>query len=150
MEHNSRFTVNQPSVIGEVIDNEAIIVNLDSGAYYSLRGPGAYIWQMIERGDTAAAMVEQASRLYPAAEKVTIEAGVSALITELQHEQLIVPVADSPRLDNASPIAPPVPDGPFEAPVLEKYTDMADLLLLDPIHEVDDLAGWPHPPATNQ
>ncbi len=30
----------------------------------------------------------------------------------------------------------------FEAPVLESYSDMQDLLLLDPIHDVDD-AGWP-------
>ena len=32
----------------------------------------------------------------------------------------------------------------FETPVLEKYTDMAELLLLDPIHDVD-ATGWPHP-----
>ena len=29
--------------------------------------------------------------------------------------------------------------------ILEKYTDMQDLLLLDPIHEVDDGSGWPTP-----
>lgn len=27
--------------------------------------------------------------------------------------------------------------------MLEKFTDMEDLLLLDPIHEVDVAAGWP-------
>jgi len=31
----------------------------------------------------------------------------------------------------------------FEKPKLQKFTDMQDLLLLDPIHEVDE-AGWPH------
>jgi hypothetical protein len=31
----------------------------------------------------------------------------------------------------------------FERPVLQKYSDMQDLLLLDPIHEVDE-TGWPH------
>ena len=30
----------------------------------------------------------------------------------------------------------------FEAPSLEKYTDMQDLVLLDPVHEVDQ-TGWP-------
>jgi hypothetical protein len=30
----------------------------------------------------------------------------------------------------------------FEAPVLHKYIDMKDLLLLDPIHETDE-TGWP-------
>jgi hypothetical protein len=33
----------------------------------------------------------------------------------------------------------------FTQPVLEVYTDMQDLLLLDPIHEVDEEAGWPSP-----
>ncbi len=89
------LSTNQPAVIGEVIDDEAIIVNLDSAAYYSLRVPGAYIWQMIEHRDTAASMIEQVYRQYPAAEKVAIEAGVSALITELQ--QLVVPAAARPH-----------------------------------------------------
>jgi hypothetical protein len=31
----------------------------------------------------------------------------------------------------------------FEKPGLQKYSDMQDLLLLDPIHEVDEM-GWPH------
>ncbi|GAB4461873.1 MAG: PqqD family protein [Anaerolineae bacterium] len=137
--------MNQPTVIGEVIDDEAIIVNLDSGAYYSLRGTGAAIWQMIEQGSTVAHMVEQLARHY-ATNAATIEAGVTALVTELQAEQLIVAVADGVQADAAPPAPlPPAPAGPFDAPVLEKYTDMADLLLLDPIHEVDETAGWPHP-----
>jgi hypothetical protein len=41
---------------------------------------------------------------------------------------------------------------PWEAPIFEVYTDMQDLLLFDPIHEVDN-SGWPRvaspaPPAT--
>jgi hypothetical protein len=32
---------------------------------------------------------------------------------------------------------------PFEMPKLSKYTDMEDLLALDPIHEVDEM-GWPN------
>ena len=34
----------------------------------------------------------------------------------------------------------------FEAPRLERYNDMKDYFLLDPIHEVDT-AGWPRPAA---
>jgi hypothetical protein len=30
----------------------------------------------------------------------------------------------------------------FVAPCLHKYTDMQELLLIDPIHDVDDY-GWP-------
>jgi len=33
---------------------------------------------------------------------------------------------------------------PFERPVLEKFTDVQELLALDPVHDVDG-SGWPRP-----
>jgi hypothetical protein len=42
------------------------------------------------------------------------------------------------------PLPPAEPGGP----VMEVFTDMEDILLLDPIHDVDyDAAGWPARPA---
>jgi hypothetical protein len=44
------------------------------------------------------------------------------------------------------PGSPTEPDGkrsPFEAPRLDRYDDMRDLLLADPIHDADT-AGWPN------
>jgi hypothetical protein len=35
----------------------------------------------------------------------------------------------------------------MQPPVLEPFGDMQDLLLLDPVHEVDEDAGWPTKPA---
>jgi hypothetical protein len=45
-----------------------------------------------------------------------------------------------------TPFDSPAPIGTaeFHAPVLQVYSDMQDLLLLDPIHEVD-ATGWPMP-----
>ena len=33
---------------------------------------------------------------------------------------------------------------PYEKPKIETFSDMKDLLLLDPIHDVDE-TGWPSP-----
>jgi hypothetical protein len=32
----------------------------------------------------------------------------------------------------------------FVAPTLNTYTDLQDFLLADPLHDVDEQAGWPH------
>ncbi|MDI6809774.1 MAG: hypothetical protein QME66_12490 [Candidatus Eisenbacteria bacterium] len=40
MSSSPRFRVNQPNVIFEVFDDEVVIVNLDSGNYYSLDKSG--------------------------------------------------------------------------------------------------------------
>jgi hypothetical protein len=36
--------------------------------------------------------------------------------------------------------------GPF---TVEMFDDLADLILTDPIHDVDQNAGWPHRPQDN-
>ena len=41
--------------------------------------------------------------------------------------------------------APPTLPGTFVAPRLETFTDMQHLILLDPVHEVDEGQGWPIP-----
>ena len=136
------YRINQPAVIAEVIDGEAIIVNLDSGAYYSLRGSACTIWELFAQQLTAAAVTAAMTARYTGSPAV-IEAGVRTLLDELVGEQLLAPAADAQPAPLNTPTDDNAPHPPFEPPVLEKFTDMADLLLLDPIHEVDEM-GWPH------
>ena len=69
------------------------------------------------------------------------------LIKQLQQEELVIPIDDK-LADSLLPqnwkeqITAKESKAVFNAPVLNKYTDMQDLLLLDPIHEVD-ATGWP-------
>jgi hypothetical protein len=37
---------------------------------------------------------------------------------------------------------------PWVRPVLESHTDLADLMLIDPVHDVST-RGWPEVPATD-
>lgn len=142
------YRVNQPAVIAEVIDNEAIIVNLDSGANYSLRGSACLIWEMLARQMAVPTVVQDLSQRF-ADTPDAIQAGVDALVADLLGEQLLVP-ADGDATLAELPAIPGNGDRlPFETPVLEKYTDMAELLLLDPIHDVD-AAGWPQPAPDRQ
>ena len=64
-------------------------------------------------------------------------------LLELETEALIVALpAGTPSTSSRAMTAVPVDPPPFEAPRLTKYTDMRDLLVLDPIHDVDE-SGWP-------
>ena len=135
-----RYEPAGPHVIGEVIDNEAIIVNLNSGVYYSLMGTGGWLWSLLAEGAGEETVLQAATAQY-CGDADAIVTSVRALLSELESEGLLAVVES----DTADPV-PSIDDGPpvpFEPPVLEKFSDMADLLLLDPIHEVDE-AGWPH------
>ena len=49
----TRFKVNTPPVIHETLDGEVIVVNLDTGTYYSIPGTGAEIWTLVDQGRLA-------------------------------------------------------------------------------------------------
>jgi coenzyme PQQ synthesis protein D (PqqD) len=143
---NQRFRVNTPTVTHETIDGEAVIINLDSGNYYSLVDVGSFIWGHIETGASAGELQNLVLQSYTGSAS-DIDRGVQELLSQLQQENLIVPVdgAEAQAEFNQEPHSNNNHERPsFNAPMLNKYSDMQELLLLDPIHDVDD-AGWPKP-----
>lgn len=143
MHAQETFRINDPQVVAEVIGGEAIIVNLDSGAYFSLRGSARLIWESLLGGATPAATVDALLATHTG-ERATVETALHDFLAQLLDEGLLVRDARDPANRGMQPAVerPSADTLPFEAPVLEKYTDMADLLLLDPIHEVEE-QGWP-------
>ena len=135
-----RFRMNSPPVVYETVDHETIVVNLDTGSYYDLNESGGYVFGLLERGSTIPDLAQHTAARY-GIEAAAAQTAVEELLATLVEEQLAV------RADGESPeaAAPPAVDSaarPFAAPVINKYTDMQELLLLDPVHEVDE-AGWP-------
>ena len=75
-------------IVSEVIDGEAIIINLDTGCYHSLEGTGAAIWDLIEKQSTSSQMVEALTCRYRC-EGVDVQGTVGALLEELRKHDLI-------------------------------------------------------------
>lgn len=134
------YRVRTPTVIHEVFDDEVVIVNLDSGDYYSLSDAGAVCWNCLLAGCSIDETVDAISRRYEG-ESDEIKAAVQNLVGEFEAADLVVRGvgdAPSPELNHAGIGSKPA----FVAPVLHGYSDMRDLLLIDPIHDVDQ-TGWP-------
>jgi len=131
------YRVCAPAVVSEVIDGEAIIMDLRSGNYFSADGSGALVWQAVADGCGREAILAWAAEAFdidPARATDDIDAFLAQLT-----EHGLVEAAD---VAEPTPSPAPIARGPYRAPVLTIYTDMQDLLLLDPIHDVDE-AGWP-------
>ncbi len=132
------YVINEPSVVSEVIAGEAIVINLDSGNYYSMDGSASYIWEQITSGgnaDSIAQELAQSEGAEPGLRQV-VEAFVDQLVTEGLIRQEAAGALGQPPTSLTPPKS-------YSAPLLNIYTDMQSLLLLDPIHQVDN-AGWPH------
>ena len=121
-ETSQTFTVVGDHVVGEVFDGEAIVIDTITGAYYSLPEGAAQVWSALAGGARTFSDIHSASG--------GVAKLVLAVLSELVEAQLVVTGA----------AMPPRPDGAER--YLTKYSDMEELLLLDPIHDVAP-AGWP-------
>ena len=64
MQTETRFRLNAPNVIAEMIEGEAILVDLRTGNYYSIQGSGSQIWEAIARGATLAHVTEAVAKAF--------------------------------------------------------------------------------------
>lgn len=131
---DTAFRVRTPSVVSEVIDGEAIIMDMRSGNYFSAEGVGALIWQAICDGASTSAILSWVGQAYPAAANPD---AASAFIDELVARELIEP--GPAEAEPSFPLSN-LPD--WTPPTLAAHEDMQDLITLDPIHDVDEV-GWP-------
>lgn len=136
------YRVGSPNIVSETFDDEVVIVNLDDGNYYSLNNVGVEIWGIIKDGAQVDEIASHIARRYGGNHN-NIRESVYAFAEKLLQENLISSCDKNESKTIKTPSADTQPDKlEFKAPVLQKYTDMQELLLLDPIHEVDD-SGWP-------
>jgi hypothetical protein len=150
MSSSIRYRIRTPEVVYETIEGETVMVNLENGLYYSLSNQtGVDVWTSIEAGLDFPALCSTIGSHYGQDEQIIIQT-LRDFVILLQQEGLIE-VDQRPATSPIEiPILPPVlSDQPFESPQIERFSDMQDLLLIDPIHDVDE-AGWPNLPNPSQ
>jgi hypothetical protein len=116
-----------------------------SGAYFNLRGWSAFAWAQLANGasvdDTQRLIADHAAATDPATTPDASAVGLFA--DELVDHGLLVP--GDPTHEHTDV---PVPTTSWTGLTVEAFTDMADLILLDPVHDVDANKGWPQPPTS--
>ncbi len=132
--------IDETRIVHEEIDGEVIAIDLATGAYFSMRGTATVVWRLLAHGPIAdqqivEAVLERSEGVPPGAKDEVTE-----FIAQLRDHKL---VSDSVTITLSASL-PSGEAGPYSTPVVEKYTDMEELILLDPVHEVDAV-GWPTP-----
>lgn len=133
-----QYKINSPNVVSDNFNDESVVVNLDSGTYFSFQGTAFVCWNEIISGKPISDIREACAGYFTEVPQV-FSADLQIFVSELLENQLIVEgVADDVdpfSFDAGKKIA-------YQAPLVQKFTDMQEILLLDPVHDVDQ-AGWP-------
>lgn len=141
------YRIASPNLYSRNFGDEVLIVDTQSGLYFSLRGCAVDIWALIEAGADLTDVVGELTRRYEC------ETAQASTATDVCLQQLI----GNDLLRESEPREYVAPTSswsgtrqPLPEPLIERFTDMKNLLLLDPIHDVSE-GGWPQrasPPRT--
>jgi len=137
-----RYEILTNKIAHEVIDGEVIVLQFDTGFYFSIASEGVELWKWLEEGVSYQQIVDA---FVPLREDQLKR--LNAFFEVLESEKIVKKTEMATPHARASIL--PAQKVPFPNLTLERYGDMQDLLMADPIHEVD-AAGWPSipPPAT--
>lgn len=130
------FTVASGHVVSEVIDGEAVILDLSCGRYYTTEGVGAQVWRAASGGMPRRDILASCRARFP--DSPSVGDDVAALLRLLVECGLLV------SHDQAVPSETFALEWPsrYRTPTLERHDDLADMMALDPVHDVD-ATGWP-------
>ena len=78
-----------PEATHQTVEDEAILINLTTGAYYSLNDTGTMFWELLDGQRTIADCAEMIAAEYDAPAEM-VEADLLELATEFEQEGLIV------------------------------------------------------------
>ena len=123
-----RICLNE-EILAKLVDGEAIFVNPGNGMYYSMERVGAAAWGLLAQGHSLAEVAQTLSERYDVSAEQA-HADLEKLVSELLEAEIVRGEA------GASPPAPPAPSEAdrlaYAAPALVSYSDLGDLLALDP------------------
>lgn len=140
--HRILLQIAAPDCVAEEFDGEIVALNVRTGIYCSMREAGAALWRDLVAGHSVESLA-QALTAGGGDPK-----GFHAFVDTVIAQGLMRPTTSV----SENPSAPEFLDLVLTNPaglIVEVFFDMKSLLLLDPVHEVDDAKGWPARPEKN-
>lgn len=135
------YEVDVSRVVSEGIDGEVLAIDNETGTYFNIEGSGVEMWLALVGGAARSDVIDAVTARYEVSDQTAGE-HADRFVSELVELKVVRPVSMEARDVSTQTYPDRIP---FREANLGVYTDLQDLLLFDPIHEVAE-AGWPHRP----
>jgi hypothetical protein len=135
---SSHYIIDPARVVSETLEGETMLINMENGNYYSLNKTASVLWALVEAGRTQQDILTSFLSRYEG-DADTITASVTKGIELFLNDRLVAESNEPLHSAAEDTVATKLP---FEPLVIERHEDMQEMLLADPIHDVD-ASGWP-------
>jgi hypothetical protein len=131
------YIIDTSKIVFEKFEDETVLINLSNGNYFGIRNVGMDVLKLLEKGISKVQLLGILTNSYKK-DQNEIDADIQTFLELLLTEGIIqisaVGLTEFPFIEEK---------GGYSKPILDKYSDMQDLILLDPVHDVSS-KGWPN------
>lgn len=132
------YKLNEEKMFYDYADGQAVVINYQTGMYYGMGLLASAILDRIIAGKNIDEIILAVKALPQCPPDIAER--VHSFVKELQDKEIII---DGPSVSGGGePLADEAAEDGFDLK-LDMFAEMADLLLADPVHDVDMKEGWP-------
>lgn len=132
------YRLNEEKMFYDMADGQAVVINFVTGMYYGTTMLGSMVLDRLVRGN-APEKISAAVKALPGCPE-NFDQELDCFIRKLQETEILIPGKTVPGGDEPMD-AKTVEEG--FALTLDEFAEVQDLILADPIHDVDVEQGWP-------
>ena len=126
-----------PDCVADDFGGEIVVLNANTGVYFSLTDLAAAVWRDLAAGHAVGSIISGIARV-----DAGVADAVATFINSLQQAELMRPTSRG-RTEALAPESVVLVGRGETKLTMQSFEDMKDLILADPIHDVDDQLGWP-------
>ncbi|WP_378948480.1 PqqD family protein [Mesorhizobium sp. ANAO-SY3R2] len=137
MEHSAIYAVAGSDIVYESFDGDAVVLDLASGRYFGFSDSGSCIWEALVAHVSPSSLIGLSC-----GQGVVQKDDLAAFVARLLEFGLVVEAVGNPVSSLAAPLVERLA-GAKDPLKIEMHDELADLVMVDPIHDVDEPVGWP-------
>lgn len=132
------YKLNSEKMFFDIADGQAVVINYITGMYYGTNVLGSVVLERLIKGNAIADIASALKSLPDCPDDM--EGRLTAFAARLVEMEILVPGETTSGGDE--PVDQTIVADGFDLP-LDEFAEVQDLLLADPIHDVDVEQGWP-------
>lgn len=132
------YKLNEEKMFFDMAENQAVVIDYTSGIYYGTSSLGSAVLERLLKGYMPEEILKAVKKLENCPE--TIEADFKAFLAQLTEAEILI-AGETQEGGGEEFSEEALADG-FEL-TMDAFTEVQDLILADPVHDVDVEQGWP-------
>ena len=132
------YRLNEEKMFYDMAEGQAIVINFTSGMYYGTSSLGSAVLDALIAGASEESILAAVQAIPGCPDDMAQR--MEAFLTQLLEKEVLV-AAEGAGTQAAAVDPAAVQDG-FDLTV-DEFAEVQDLILADPVHEVDVEMGWP-------